>query len=109
LLTAKTRLAMEKAAPRSVPHTTAPSEDAGAFGAPAYDMRRALQGGDDVAIATARSTLQGAFTGWQLGILARDPAFASVELVPAGEGSAVPFAAIPPPAVKKENEGSPIP
>jgi hypothetical protein len=72
-------------------------------------MYRAVQSGDEAAIAAARAKLQGAFTSRQLGILSSDSAFASLKLVPAGEGSDVPFAAVPPPAVKKENEGSPIP
>ena len=109
LLSAKMRLAAAEAAPRADPNVPALSADGDAFGAPAYDMHRALQGGDEVAIAPVRARLQGAFTGWQLGVLARDPAFASLELVPAGEGPAVPFAAIPPPAAKKESKGSPIP
>jgi hypothetical protein len=109
LLNAKMRLAAAEAAPRADPNVPALSADVDAFGAPAYDMHCALQGGDEIVIAPARARLQGAFTGWQLGVLARDPAFASLELVPAGEGPAVPFAAIPPPAVKIESKGSPIP
>jgi len=109
LLSAKMRLAAAEAAPRADPNVPALSPDGDAFSAPAYDMYRALQGGDEVVIAPVRAKLQGAFTGWQLGVLARDPAFASLELVPAGEGPAVPFAVIPPPAVEKESKGSPIP
>jgi len=110
LLSAKMRLAAAEAAPLADPNDPALSSDyAFVFGAPAYDMVRALQSGDEVAIASVRAKLQGTFTGWQLGVLARDPAFASLELVPAGEGPAVPFSVIPPPAVKKESKGSPIP
>jgi hypothetical protein len=109
LLSAKMRLAAAEAAPLADPNVPASSAGGDAFSAPPYDMHRALQGGDEVVIAAARSTLQGAFTGWQLGVLARDPAFAAAELMPTGEGPAVPFALIPPPAVKKESKGSPIP
>jgi hypothetical protein len=109
LLSAKMRLAAEEAGPRAEPNVPALSAGADAFGGAVYDMHRALQGGDEVAIAPARARLQGTFTTWQLGVLARDPAFASLELVTAGEGAAVPFAAIPPPAVKKKSEGSPLP
>lgn len=109
LLSAKMRLAAEEAGPRADPNVPALSAGADAFGGAVYDMHRALQGGDEAAIAPSRARLQGAFTTWQLGVLARDPAFASLELVTAGEGAAVPFAAIPPPAVKKKSEGSPLP
>jgi hypothetical protein len=109
LLSAKMRLAVEEAGPRADPNVPASSAGADNFGGAAYDMHRALQSGDEAAIAAARAKLQGAFTSRQLGILSSDSAFASLKLVPAGEGSDVPFAAIPPPAVKKENEGSPIP
>jgi hypothetical protein len=109
LLSAKLRLAAAAAAPRADVSAPALSADGDAFSAPAYDMVHALQRRDEVQIAAARSTLQGVFTSRQLGVLARDPAFASLELVPAGEGPAVPFAAIPPPAVKKESKGSPMP
>lgn len=109
LLSAKMRLAAGEAGPRADPDAPALSADGDAFSAPAYDMHRALQGGDEVAIAPVRALLLGAFTSRQLAVLTRDPAFATVELVPAGEGATVPFALIPPPAVKKESEGSPMP
>ncbi len=108
LLSAKMRLAAEGAGPGAAPNVPASSVGADAFGGSAYDMQRALQSGDEVLIASARALLLGAFTSRQLAVLARDPAFASVELVPAGEGPAVPFALLPPP-VKKESKGSPIP
>lgn len=109
LLSAKMRLAVEEAVPRAGPNVPASSAGADTFGGAAYDMYRAVQSGDEAAIAAARAKLQGAFTSRQLGILSSDSAFASLKLVPAGEGSDVPFAAVPPPAVKKENKGSPIP
>ena len=109
LLSAKMRLAVEEAGPRAGPNVPASSAGADTFGGAAYDMHRALQSGNEAAIAAARAKLQGAFTSRQLGILSSDSAFASLKLVPAGEGSDVPFAAVPPPAVKKESEASPLP
>jgi hypothetical protein len=103
------RLAVEEAGPRADPNVPASSAGADAFGGAAYDMHRALQSGNEASIAAARARLQGAFTTWQLGVLAHDPAFVSLELVTEGEGVAVPFALIPPPAVKKESKGSPMP
>ncbi len=113
LLAAKLRLAMEEGGQRAAETPGDPasysSDSDAVFGAVVYDMQRVLQSGDEVAIAAARARLQGAFTSRQLGMLSNDSAFASLTLVSAGEGSDVPFAAIPPPAVKKESEGSPTP
>ena len=110
LLAAKLRLAMEEGGQRVAETLGDPSssDSDAVFGAVVYDMQRALQSGDETAIAAARARLQGAFTSRQLGMLSNDSAFASLELVPAG-GADVPFAAILPPSVKKESEGSPMP
>ncbi len=109
ILTAKLRLATEEAGMRAAPSAPASSGYADAFGAPAYDMHRALQGGEEAVIASVRTRLQGALTSWQLGVLACDPTFASVELIPAGEGPAVPFAVIPPPALKIKKDSNELP
>ena len=111
LLAAKVRLAGEEAGQsEGAPGVRPPSEYASAFGAAAYDMHRALQGGGTgPAIAAAQAKLRGTFTGRQLEALSRDPAFRSVDLVPAGEGGDIPFAVILPPAEKKETLTLPPP